>query len=81
MHKNILMILKQLLIIFIVSSLRINQKLLLFLQKEKYTPQYIQIGLLVGEYHRIQFKGRRENSAPFSFYQTLTVPTKAYVNM
>lgn len=60
MHKNIFMIFKHVIFIFLVSSLRINQKALILLHKKKYAMWYIQIGLLAVIYHRVQFKGRTE---------------------
>lgn len=60
MHKNILMIFKRVMFIFLVSSLRINQKALILLHKKKYAMWYIQIGLLAVIYYRVQFKGRTE---------------------
>lgn len=60
MHKNIFMIFKRVIFIFLVSSLRINQKALILLHKKKYAMWYIQIGLLAVIYHRVQFKGRTE---------------------
>lgn len=72
------MIFKQLIVIFIVSSLSINQESPLFLHKEKYAMQHIQIGLLVVEHHRIQLKGgiERIQHPPPSSIKLLLCPQK-----